>query len=324
MTQGQATPKIVEPGTIEPDTAESETAARETALAETRVMRFDLNGHQVALQVDEAGAGATVVLLPALSTISTRGEMRPMLERLAPRFRVIAVDWPGFGSLPRPRVNWTPDILSDFLAYLMREEAPQAAAIVAAGHAASYALRYAVDHPASVQRLVLVAPTWRGPFPTMMKGSRPWFAKVRAAVDAPILGPILFRLNISRPVLMRMAKAHVYSDPDWLAGGRLAEKRAVTRGGGARHASVRFVTGALDRLESRDAFVALAREAAVPILVVYGNESPAKSRAEMEALGALPNVRLAKLRRGRLAVHEEYPDDVAAVVGPFLAEPSGL
>lgn len=293
---------------------------RDDAMPATRTVRHSLAGTHVVLSAEEAGAGPTVLLLPALSTISTRAEMRPLLERLAPEFHGITVDWPGFGEGPRPRVDWTPDILSDFLARFLADEAPQARAMVAAGHAASYALRHAVDHPGRLERLVLIAPTWRGPFPTMVRGTRPWFARLRAAVDAPVLGPLLYRLNISGPVLMRMAKAHVYSDPTFLDGALLADKRAVTRAAGARHASVRFVTGALDRLASRDAFVGLARAAAIPILVVFGDESPPKSRAEMEALGALPNVRMERLRGGRLAVHEERPDAVAAVVRPFLAE----
>jgi hypothetical protein len=38
----------------------------------------------------------------------------------------------------------------------------------------------------------------------------------------------------------------------------------------------------------------------------------------MEALAALPNVRLSRIVSGKLAVHEEYPDDVANSIGPFL------
>jgi pimeloyl-ACP methyl ester carboxylesterase len=68
------------------------------------------------LGLDEAGDGALVLLLPALSSISTRGEMRPLMERLASQFRVVAVDWPGFGTRPRPNVRWTPGALSTFLA----------------------------------------------------------------------------------------------------------------------------------------------------------------------------------------------------------------
>ena len=48
------------------------------------------------------GEGPTLLMLPALSSISTRREMAPLQERLASRFRTVAIDWPGFGDLPRP------------------------------------------------------------------------------------------------------------------------------------------------------------------------------------------------------------------------------
>jgi pimeloyl-ACP methyl ester carboxylesterase len=63
----------------------------------------------LVLGLDEAGDGALVLLLPALSSISTRGEMHPLMERLASQFRVVTIDWPGFGTRSRPSVRWTPD-----------------------------------------------------------------------------------------------------------------------------------------------------------------------------------------------------------------------
>jgi pimeloyl-ACP methyl ester carboxylesterase len=81
---------------------------------------------------------------------------------------------------------------------------------------------------------------------------------------------------------------------------------------------VAFVTGALDRIASRAEFLALACGAGAPILLVYGAETPPRSLAEIEALAALPGVQTARLARGKLAVHEEFPDDVAAAVGGFL------
>ena len=154
----------------------------------------------------------------------------------------------------------------------------------------------------------------------MVDGQRPWFSRVRAAVDHPLGGPLLYRLNVSGPVIDRMVREHVYSDASWLAGERLFAKRAVTRAPGARHGSVRFVTGALDRIDSRAAFLELARRVRVPILVVYGAETPRRSLAEIEALAEVAHVRLERLPRGKLAVHEEFPDAVAALVAPFLAE----
>lgn len=279
---------------------------------------LQIEGRPVEIGLDDRGRGPTVLLLPALSSISTRGEMAPLARLLAPSFRTIAIDWPGFGTRPKPAMDWTPDILSSFLSDVVGALSGKPCLIVAAGHAATYALREAARRPGQVARLVLIAPTWRGPFPTMMKGQRPWFARIRAAVDAPIIGRLLYRLNLSGPVIDRMARQHVYSDPAWLRGDRLEEKRAVTTASGARHASVRFVTGALDRVGSRDAFLDLARRAGVPIMVILGEETPPRSRAEMEALGTLDNVEIHRLPKGRLGVHEEFPEAVAALARPFL------
>ena len=139
--------------------------------------------------------------------------------------------------------------------------------VVAAGHAASYALYQAAHQHGTIELLVLIAPTWRGPLPTMTGGQRPWFARVRAVADRRGIGPLLYRLNMSRFIVTRMAREHVYEDPNWLSGDRLSAKLAVTRIPGARHASVRFVSGALDRVASRAAFLELARQADLPMLL---------------------------------------------------------
>ncbi|MCX8253306.1 hypothetical protein RHAL1_03842 [Beijerinckiaceae bacterium RH AL1] len=286
----------------------------------TRAISFPVDGGAVSLGLDELGEGPRVLLLPAMSSISTRREMVPLMERLSARFHAMTVDWPGFGDRERPRADWSPAVLTAFLDRVLHEHAAGAVrAIVAAGHAAPYALAAVARKPGVTERLVLVAPTWRGPFPTMMRGQRPWFARACAAVDHPLLGPAFYGLNVSKPVIDRMVREHVYSDPAWLAGERYFDKLAVTRAAGARHASVRFVTGALDLVDSRDGFLDLARKAAVPILVVYGAETPRRSLAEIEAMEGVENVRLERLPRGKLAVHEEFPDKVAALVAPFIA-----
>jgi pimeloyl-ACP methyl ester carboxylesterase len=74
-------------------------------MAMARQMRWIWNGTEVTLGMDDAGDGPTAVLLPALSSISTREEMRPLLDRLTPSFRVVTVDWPGFGDQARPEIE---------------------------------------------------------------------------------------------------------------------------------------------------------------------------------------------------------------------------
>jgi pimeloyl-ACP methyl ester carboxylesterase len=133
-----------------------------------------------------------------------------------------------------------------------------------------------------------------------------------------VIGPLLYRLNVSRFVISKMARGHVYSHGGWLTDDRLTAKLAITRARGARYGSVRFVTGALDCVDSRADFLDLARRANVPILAIYGAETPAKSRAEMEALAELSGIQMERLRTGKLAIHEERPDAVAGVIMPFL------
>ena len=128
----------------------------------------------IRVGVDHRGQGPTVLMLPALSSISTRSEMRPLAEKLASIFTTIAIDWPGFGDQPRPSVAWEPDAYRAFLAHIL-QELPKPTATVAAGHAAGYLLRHAAEHPGSAGCLCLVAPTWRGPLPTMMGGRRTMF-----------------------------------------------------------------------------------------------------------------------------------------------------
>src|SRR5207247_574169 len=134
---------------------------------------------------------------------------------------------------------WTPEACSAFLAYVLAEVMPQPHAIVAAGHAAGYVLKGATA--AREAKLVLLAPTWRGPLPTMLGGDRPWFDRLCRLVDRPALGPL-----------------------------------------------------------------------------IYGAETPPRSRAEMEALAALPKVRTVRLPRGKLAFYEEFPDATAEAVEGFL------
>ncbi|MFJ6322114.1 MULTISPECIES: alpha/beta fold hydrolase [unclassified Rhizobium] len=281
------------------------------------IIHFAHDGLTVDVAMTVTGSGPSILLLPALSSISTREEMAALAQHLSQDFRVHAVDWPGFGTAPRPRAELPPHILSAFFGRIMNELRPQV--VVAAGHAASYAVYHLARHQEALQGLILVAPTWRGPLPTMMGGQKAWFRRIRAAVDSPIMGPMLYAANVSSLVVKRMVREHVYSDASWLSDERLREKMIVTSGKGARHASVRFVTGALDRFPDREAFLEDVRAISCPTLMIYGAETPRRSRAEMEVLADLPNVESERLQFGKLSIHEEFPDSVTPAITGFLA-----
>jgi pimeloyl-ACP methyl ester carboxylesterase len=290
--------------------------------SEARTFDWAWSSTPVTTGYDVRGKGPTLLLLPAFSTVSTREEMAPLATRLA-GFRTVAVDWPGFGRHPSPRLTQDPDLHRAFLSAFANQVPGGYAGVVAAGHAAGYVLALARRRPGLWPRIVLIAPTWRGPLPTMMGGYRPFQDRIRAIVQAPVIGPVLYRLNVARPVIAAMYRRHVFADRTGLTPEFLDAKASVARRRGARHGSAAFVTGGLDPVRDRQSFLALASPPPAPILVIYGADTPPRSRMEMEVLAALPGIESRCLARGSLGVHEEKPDAVAEAASSFLQAVAG-
>ena len=174
-------------------------------------------------------------------------------------------------------------------------------------------------HPETFTHLVLIAPTWRGPLPTMMNGRKPIQGHIRRLIHAPVIGELLYRLNISRPVVRMMYRRHVFADPAFLTNDLLRNRMRLTRQPGARFGSACFVTGALDPFDDRATFHATARRVQGPMLILYGSDTPPKSRAEMEALADLPGIESSLLGRGTLGMAEELAGDLAPLIDDFLS-----
>ncbi|MCF3933106.1 alpha/beta hydrolase [Acuticoccus sp. M5D2P5] len=278
------------------------------------VVTWRVNGKPVPIGITRDGEGPTALLLPALSSISTRQEMADLQARLAPHYATVSVDWPGFGRLPRPFIDWTPVMFDGFVEFVLREVAPAPHLVVAAGHGAGYVARAFLRHPRLAERVIIVAPTWRGPLPTMMKGQRPWFAKLRRTMDRPRVGSLLYRANMSAAIIRKMVREHVYEDPAFLTPERFAQKRAVTLEEGARHGTARFVTGGLDPFTRREDMLSALGAFEGTLEIVYGASTPKGSKAEIEAMTALPAVEAHPLPHGKLLLHEEFAAEVADIV----------
>ncbi|GJD57234.1 alpha/beta fold hydrolase [Methylobacterium dankookense] len=281
---------------------------------ETRNLDLAVGAFPCPTPIDLIGHGAPALLLPALSTISARAEMHGLAEELGGAYRCVVPDWPGFGDRTRPRLPLDPQTLHGFLdALLARLPGPYALGI-GAGHAAGYLVAAARRHPGAFSRLVLVAPTWRGPLPTAMGPERrPLFGRIRRAVEAPLVGEALYRINISPPIIGRMMRAHVYAEAARVTPDLVRMKHAITRHRNGRFGTAAFVTGGLDPVETRDDFLALFGDGLPPIQVLRPERAPRRSGAEMDALAASGHVQVAPIP-GALSPHEEYPASVAAAI----------
>ncbi len=258
------------------------------------------------------------LFLPAISSVSTRQEMQPLADALSDELTATISDWPGFGDRPRTRDTLTPDTLRRFLAELL-DRLPPPLVGIAAGHAATYLVDAARNSPGRFERLVLIAPTWRGPFPTMFgPGRERALGRIRRTLEAPVIGQLLYELNVSRPFIARMMREHVYADAARVTPELVTAKRHVARQPRGRFGTAAFITGGVDPAPSREAFLALfAADDLPPILMLRPVAAPPKSAAEMDALAATGRVMVERIP-GALLAHEEQTAAVAAAIRAFL------
>ncbi|MBE9128627.1 MULTISPECIES: alpha/beta fold hydrolase [unclassified Coleofasciculus] len=277
---------------------------------------WNWEGRTLTIAYETLGEGTPVLLLPSFSTVSTRGEMGGLAKRLSSQFQTVTLDWLGFGQSDRPPLDYQPALYHQLLQDFVRDIFDRPIAIAAAGHSAGYAMELVQKMPQSCSRIILVAPTWRGPLPTMGVDQQlaGW---VRQLVRSPILGQTLYKLNTLPSFLRFMYKRHVYVDDAKLTPEFIAKKWLITQQPGARYAPAAFVTGAIDPVCDRSEFLAWFQPAPVPVMLVVGEQSPSQSKAEMNALAELTGVEVSLLP-GSLGMHEEYAEAIADRVLEFL------
>ena len=132
-------------------------------------------------------------------------------------------------------------------------------------------------------------------------------------MELPLVGPLLYRLNTSRPILKLMLRRHVWVNRDLLTPQRLREQQRISRQPGARFASVAFVTGGLDAASDSRWWLAQIQKLHCPLHVVLANEAPPRSRQEMLTLADKAD-RVSYID-GRLGLHEEFGQKLAQNIG---------
>jgi hypothetical protein len=156
-----------------------------------------------------------------------------------------------------------------------------------------------------------------GPLPTAMGEHPRAYAWVRRLVGTPAIGEAIYRLNTLGSVIGLMYRRHVYSDANLITPVFVAKKQDVARRTAARFGSVAFVTGHLDPMSGRGAFLALFDQPCVPTLIFCGNATPPRSKAEMAVLAGLPGIDL-RWVPGALGLHEECAHTIADTIAHFV------
>jgi pimeloyl-ACP methyl ester carboxylesterase len=247
----------------------------------------------------ELGSGPTVLLLHA--TLHDRHDFDPIVERLARRYRTIAVDWPGHGdsdpvdSALQPSAPLFADVLEDVV-----DDLGLTRAVLIGNSVGGFAAaRLAINRPECVAGLVLVN---TGGFIRLGPLTRTF---------CRVIGTRAF-VRLGAPLFIRgYMKAKTDSD-------RRITERAIAAAKTAE--GIRTETGLWRSFATREHDLrSRAAELSVPTLIVWGRKDIAiPLRAGRATHDAIRGSRLEILDTGHV-VFSSDPDGFLAVAEPFLA-----
>ncbi|HRP11970.1 MAG TPA: alpha/beta hydrolase [Terricaulis sp.] len=167
------------------------------------------------IHVRETGpAGAPRVLLLHGANANLNELWGPFAAELSRDFRIIAMDRPGLGYSTRPRRGHQLAAQARLAAEVLKQTGEGPAIIVGHSLGAAVALRVALDAPALVRGLVLLAPLatpWQGyPVWWARLAATPVLSHIFCGLIIPNLGPALARANIDNNFLPGAAPENYY------------------------------------------------------------------------------------------------------------------
>lgn len=276
------------------------------------VRHVTVDGVDVAY-VDSGGNKPPVVLIHGLSSYHSFWEYQ--IPHLAERYRVLAIDLPGYGQSGRPDAPYTPPWFAGIVSGWMDAVGIARAPIVAHSMGGQISLTLALEEPEKVEALVLSGPAG---FERFTQGEAKTIKRFWTESRATYTSETELRATFTGVVFNR---------PD--AGvERLLEERVRMKGTdafrGTSVAVARSVAGMVDH-----PVIDRLGEIQTPTLIVYGTDdrmipNPVFHGGRTKAIAdfavrAMPNAELVMLPGAGHTGHHDDPEGFHAAIDPFLA-----
>jgi 4,5:9,10-diseco-3-hydroxy-5,9,17-trioxoandrosta-1(10),2-diene-4-oate hydrolase len=252
--------------------------------------------------------GAPLVLLHGLGASVECWQEN--LAELGERYRVFAVDAPGFGRSDKPDRPLTIDYLAAFVRDFLDALALPRATLIGHSLGGAVALRFALDSPGRIDRLVLVAPAALG-----RRGSL-----ALRLMTLPGVGELFSRPSRAGTArFIRMAS----SDPSVVTDELVDRAYELARLPGAQASLLSALRAAVtlggQRRECFGPIVDGLRQIAAPTLVLWGTKDRILPVAQAEVTRAIADVRVERWTGcGHLPMMER-PAEFNTLVLDFLA-----
>lgn len=247
-----------------------------------------------------------VVLVHSVNAAASAAEVRPLFDRLSRNRRALALDLLGYGRSSRPRVRYTPRLMTAGIVAVL-DELEEPADVVALSLGCEFAARAALDRPDKMLSLTFISPTGLG----SDQGRSFSAPTVGRIIRTQIVGEAIYGLLASRASINYfLGKSFV--GPVDLAMANAAHLTARHRN--ARFAPASFLEGALFTPGAvRELYDSLTQ----PVLVI-ADQDPYTDFGALDALVARKdNWRHERLTPNLGLPHFEKPDLTAELISSF-------
>jgi pimeloyl-ACP methyl ester carboxylesterase len=262
------------------------------------------------LAIREEGAGDPLVLVHGAGT--SGAIWRRVVPLLAPRYRVVAPDVPGYGGSPAAGPGFALEEVADHLAEELRSagvEGPYD--LVGHSMGGAIAILIAARRPERVRRLILAAPAGLAAVPRPVAALLGRVAKPYAVVRRTVAGPLAGSALVRRLALAGVAYDGARVPPEH-ARAVLASSVGATRiGPGLASAAAADLRHALESVRA-------------PLGLVWGEHDPVIPRRRIEVIRDVrPDVAIAVVPDTAHAPMLERPEAFCAAVEDVLGALTG-
>jgi len=260
------------------------------------------------IYVEEHGSGPPLLLLHGFAASSY--SFHKLVPQLAGHFRVVAVDYYGFGYTERPKTTdeFGIDSQLELIRHVMKAKQMGPATVLGQSYGGTLALLLAESDPGAVERLVLISAVME-------------FGDPPAWVRSPVLrwaGYPATRLLLSSPKRFRAILRRAYHREGVLTAEVAEAYRERLLIEGLKETYRAFSTAMANR-ESPALDLAGVK---VPTLVMAGrHDRIVLPESAQRLVAALPDARLLMLEDSAHSAPEEEPETVAKAIREFTGHP---
>lgn len=253
------------------------------------------------------GSGKPVLLIHSLTIGSSHREWLKNVSELSKRYKVYAIDLPGYGYSDKPKITYTAFIYASLIKEFIEKEIGQKTSVVAANGSAMFAVIAAKLFPETIDSLLVISP---GGINDKMAENENF--KKRTLMELPLKGTLLYNIKTSKKAITKFLQEEGFFAKEKVDKETIDAfyASAHTESGNARYAYASFVTDYMN-MDIKQYITNLT----MPLTVVWGEENTVfDTSAAQKVKEIVPWAKFYVFEKTKIFPHIENPEEFNKVV----------